>query len=298
MTLRAHNEREYALNLRRFDGGEGGGESSGETGVNSPEVVYGKQPDTQGAGVADQQQETQEADLSAEFHDLVRKGGKYADAFNDRVQHIVQGRVGKMNDLQQRVDGFQPILDALSARYGESDVGRLSELIGADQGFYEDAAADAGVDVPTYLNMQRLERENAQYRQQAEAARESAEAAQQAEAWNAEAEAMAEKYPGFDLMAELEGNETFGRMLQGGVPMEDAYFACHRQDIMTAAQRAAAENESQRVQESLRQGGLRPTESGVSQNASRIVKADPSNLNNADLEEIERRVRAGQRISF
>ncbi len=297
MTLRAQNEREYALNLRRFDGGEGGGESSGETGENSPEVVYGKQPDTQGAGVADQQK-TQEADLSAEFHDLVRKGGKYADAFNDRVQHIVQGRVGKMNDLQQRVDGFQPILDALSARYGESDVGRLSELIGADQGFYEDAAADAGVDVPTYLNMQRLERENAQYRQQAEAARESAEAAQQAEAWNAEADAMVEKYPGFDLMAELEGNETFGRMLQGGVPMEDAYFACHRQDIMMAARRAAAENESQRVQASLRQGGQRMPENGVSQNASRIVKADPSNLTNEDLAEIERRVRRGERIAF
>lgn len=296
MTLRAQNEREYALNLRRFDGGEGG-ESSGETGENSPEVVYGKQPDTQGAGVADQQK-TQEADLSAEFHDLVRKGGKYADAFNDRVQHIVQGRVGKMNDLQQRVDGFQPILDALSARYGESDVGRLSELIGADQGFYEDAAADAGVDVPTYLNMQRLERENAQYRQQAEAARESAEAAQQAEAWNAEADAMVEKYPGFDLMAELEGNETFGRMLQGGVPMEDAYFACHRQDIMMAARRAAAENESQRVQASLRQGGQRMPENGVSQNASRIVKADPSNLTNEDLAEIERRVRRGERIAF
>lgn len=297
MTLRAQNEREYALNLRRFDGGEGGGESSGETGVNSPEVVYGKQSDTQGAGVADQQK-TQEADLSAEFHDLVRKGGKYADAFNDRVQHIVQGRVGKMNDLQQRVDGFQPILDALSARYGESDVGRLSELIGADQGFYEDAAADAGVDVPTYLNMQRLERENAQYRQQAEAARESAEAAQQAEAWNAEADAMVEKYPGFDLMAELEGNETFGRMLQGGVPMEDAYFACHRQDMMKAAQRMAAENESQRVQASLRQGGQRMPENGVSQNASRIVKADPSNLTNEDLAEIERRVRRGERIAF
>lgn len=72
-----------------------------------------------------------------------------------------------------------------------------------------------------------------------------------------------ELYPGFDLVRELQ-NPAFARMTHPrvGIPVEDAYFALHREELQGAAMAAAARKTAQKLSQAIQSGSLRPREAG------------------------------------
>lgn len=323
------------LDLKLFDGGAGAGASAGaaaggegagaaqaeakatpgssrrgKTG-GAEKVVYGRQQaaetpaaagqDGQTAGEGpdaggNQTEETPEQ-RKARFEALI--SGEFKDLFDERAQGIISRRFKQVKGLEEQLSASKPLVDLLAQRYGitDGDPAKLAQAVEADEAYWSEAAEKAGMDVPQYRQMLRLQRENealrqAQLRQQGER-----EAQRQLQAWEQEAGEVKSAYPAFDLAAECRNPQFIG-MLRSGVPMRHAYEVAHLEDIKSSTAQQAAKQTEKQVTENIRAKGARPQENGTAAQGGVIVKSDLSKLTRADREEIARRVARGETIRF
>lgn len=299
-----------AMSLFLFDGGasgasggagEGGAEAGGTNGgpdvaqqAKPGEVVYGKQTAAPDAGEQDQR---------ASFKDLI--SGDYKADFDAEVQRIVGERLKKVKDQGKiladqgkALNAQQPILDALSLRYGTApgDIDALRSAVDRDNSLLEQAAEDAGMSVEQYRQFQQLQRDNAQLRQaqQDYYARQRSE--QQIHSWMEQADAMKQDplLADFDLKTEIDSSPDFLSLLKNGVSVELAYKVLHMNDFLGKATAQAEKT----VTDNIRARGARPQENGAAPKSAVVVKDDVSKLTPADRAEIARRAAMGETITF
>lgn len=323
------------LDLKLFDGAAGAGVSAGAaaggdgTGAAQAEakatpgssrrgktggaekVVYGRQQTAETPATADQdgqtagegpdaggnQTEETPEQRKARFEALI--SGEFKDLFDERAQGIISRRFKQVKGLEEQLSASKPLVDLLAQRYGitDGDPAKLAQAVEADEAYWSEAAEKAGMDVPQYRQMLRLQRENealrqAQLRQQGER-----EAQRQLQAWEQEAGEVKALYQDFDLAAECRNPQFIG-MLRSGVPMRHAYEVAHLEDIKSSTAQQAAKQTEKQVTENIRAKGARPQENGTAAQSGVIVKSDPSKLTRADREEIARRVARGETIRF
>ena len=288
-------------------GGASGGTSaaSADTGADKSggkqTVVYGKQSETaggpdaggQGVGSAGVVTSNAEEALAKEYDELMN--GKFKDLHAKREQELFNRRFKEFKGDRETLEAQSPILDTLMQKYGVSDVADLQKAIDADDGFWEQAAEDAGMSVQQYREFQRMERENAAFKAQQEAAQSQAQADQQVQQWYTEAQALKQQpgFENFDLQVEAD-NPEFVRLLQSGIPVQHAYEVIHMDDIIAAQ----AQQTSKAVVDNIRARGARPAENGTASSNAVIYKADVHKLTAEDRREIARRARKGEQISF
>lgn len=283
------------FDLRLFDDGSS---STGDTATSEPETIYGITDDPAAAGQDTQAANGQTADASsADFDALIRKGGQYEQAFNDRVSSIVQRRIGDSKAMQAQLDGMKPIMEMLQTRYGQTDLAQLQAAIEEDEGFFEEAAMERGMTVEQYKQVSRLERENAAYKAAQEQQAAQLGAQQQQAAWFAEEQAIRAQYPDFDLQTEIQ-NPQFAGILQRGGSVTDAFRLTHYDDLMAAAQQQASNISTQRAAANLRRNAQRPIENGARASNGQRVVSDPSALTDEDFARIREQVRRGVSVRF
>ena len=299
-----------AMSLFLFDGGasgasggagDGGAEAGGTNGgpdvaqqAKPGEVVYGKQTAAPDAGEQDQR---------ASFKDLI--SGDYKADFDAEVQRIVGERLKKVKDQGKiladqgkALNAQQPILDALSLRYGTApgDIDALRSAVDRDNSLLEQAAEEAGMSVEQYRQFQQLQRDNAQLRQaqQDYYARQRSE--QQVHSWMEQADAMKQDplLADFDLKTEIDSSPDFLSLLKNGVSVELAYKVLHMNDFLGKATAQAEKT----VTDNIRARGARPQENGAAPKSAVVVKDDVSKLTTADRAEIARRAAMGETITF
>jgi len=266
-------------------------------------VVYGKQPegtaggpDAGGQGVGSAgvvvTSNAEEA-LNREYDEMMN--GKFKDLHAKREQELFNRRFKEFKGDREALEAQNPIVDTLKQKYGVDSVDDLQKAIEADDSFWEQAAEDAGMSVQQFREYQRMERENAQFRAQQEAAQSQAQADQQVQKWYTEAQALKQQpgFENFDLQAEAD-NPEFVRLLQSGIPVQHAYEVIHMDDIIAAQ----AQQTSKAVVDNIRARGARPAENGTASSSAVIYKADVSKLTAEDRREIARRARKGEQISF
>lgn len=311
---------EWPLNLHLFDGDAGEGAAAAAGGDPEAEpadagrakngrksdlshVQYGKraEPDEMEEDLEEEQaaaaQTTKPVDRNAEFEKLIK--GDYKEAFDTRVQGIIDGRFRDFKTLQEQVGKLQPVMQLLSGRYGvdATDVEALSRAVEEDNSFYEEEAERRGLTVEQLKEMKRIERENEAFRK-AQEERERVEQANRVYAgWMQQAEQAKQIYPAFDFETESR-NKTFTDLLQSGVDVRTAYEVIHKDDILGGAMQYAAQETAKKVTNSVRARAKRPVENGAgAQGASRQV-TDVNKLQKEDIFEILRRVEKGEKISF
>lgn len=271
------------------------GKKTGET-----KVLYGKQPQQDGVEDAAPQGETEPAPDPEEkkkaFQALVR--GEYKDQYTEATQALINKRFGETKALQKQIAETQPLLDLLASRYNvQGNVGDILRAVENDKHYLEAAADEAGMTVDQYRELEDLKRQKADFdrwkaQRQAEMAYQ-----QRMERWNGEAQEVQKTYKGFELQQEVQ-NPAFLAMLRAGVPMKNAYESVHHEELMAAAQQAAAKQMERNVAASVRANGQRPQEAGMSSQPAFTVKSDPSKLSKQDFAEIRRRIERGELISF
>lgn len=314
----------WPLNLQLFDGDAGDGSAVAAGGDQEAEpadagqghgrkgdlshVQYGKRAEPDDGPPEDDEEKPEEeqdaaakktkpADRTAEFEKLIK--GEYKEAFDARVQGIIDGRFRDFKTLQEQVGKLQPVLQLLSGRYGvdTTDVEALSRAVEEDNSFYEEEAERRGLTVEQLKEMKRIERENEAFRK-AQEERERVEQANRVYAgWMQQAEQAKQIYPAFDFETESR-NKTFTDLLQSGVDVRTAYEVIHKDDILGGAMQYAAQETAKKVTNSVRTRAKRPLENGAgAQGASRQV-TDVNKLQKEDIFEILRRVEKGEKISF
>ena len=289
----------WKLNLCLFGegGGEGGGDGAAASGAGNESAAP-----QETAGAAQEQQTAQRTpeERAKAFEELIK--GEYAEEFNQRTQSIVNKRFKETKNLEAQMEKLKPVLNALSAKYGESDHDKLIAAVQADKSFYQDAADAEGMTVEQYQERETL-REKARAYDQMLSERNRLETERQAYAqWDAQSKELKKTYPGFDFAAECRNEatgHTFIKLLGQGVPVEMAYKAIHADELLSGAIQTAVNTTRQRTMETIRAQGMRPDENGVGGSvAVQTKKKDPANMTKAERDEYVRRAARGERITF
>lgn len=310
------HEKLFCLDLRLFDGGEGGdGAAAGEAQDSHSaagdgkranplaDVVYGKQPvsevpeDAQAAAEQGTSDNTEVKDKNAAFEKLIRD--EYKEQFAARTQAIIDKRFKESKALEAQINESKPILDMLAQKYGVSDgdLKKLAEAIEEDDSYYADEAAQRGMTVEQLKQMKKMERENAELKRSVLETQRREEAEKVYGEWLQQAESMKEIYPSFDLGTECQ-DSRFVDLLKNNIDMRTAYEVLHRDEILSGAMQYTAQKVSQQLVNGIKAKGNRPTENGISTQSAAVVKSDVNALTRKDRDEIERRVMRGERISF
>ncbi len=269
-------------------------------------VVYGVEPkeaasDHPKSGT-DVKTETQKAEKPT-FEDLIK--GEYKSDFDARVDGIVKNRLKNAKQAEEQLKSHEPLLQMLAEKYGAdaADVKSLMKALEEDDSFYEEEAIKKGMSVKDLREIKKMQRENAELKSVIDQANRRQEEEHQAKAiysdWLKQSEALKQKFPSFNLEAEMQNPEFVQAMNVRGMTVEKAFMLAHLNEIQPQLMQMTAEKVEQKVVNRIKARNERPAENGTAAyNASVIRKADPRQLDKNDLAEIERRVRAGERISF
>ncbi|MCR4841651.1 MAG: hypothetical protein K5840_00130 [Eubacterium sp.] len=239
------------------------------------------------------------------FDDLIK--GRYKDDYNKKVNAAIRKRFKGQDQLKERLDSMNPMLEVLATRYGmdatdlsKLDIGELVSKVSEDNTFYEDAALQAGMSVEAYKRMHKAEMENARIKQEQQLTSQQFEQRRKFEAFQQAAERVKQIYPGFDLDTEM-ANPEFERLTwQAGVPLQTAYEIMHKDEIITHGMQVATQKTKEMISNNIQSGKARPTENGVKSSgaAAKTEGTSPSTWSKEYRQQIKDRVRAGEKIKL
>ena len=282
----------YVLQLQMFaDGGAEGG-TGGASGETSQDAAGSTGEGTEQDAAAETQQETKTT-----FEELIK--GEYKDDYDKAVQKIMRQRFAKSEARakanEEQLSKVAPILQALASKYGvdATDVDSIAKYVDEDDALYEDAAYKAGMDVNQYKTYVRVMAENQRLVAERQANEQRRAMNEQVQRWRAEEQQIKAEFPAFDLDSLMQ-DERFGRMVQTGVPLRNAYIAMEADHILPEAMSFAARQGARKAQETIAQRGSRPMEGGMSGQAASKVKADVSKLSNAEIAEMAAKIMRGE----
>lgn len=309
--------------LQLFAEGEGGGQTGGETAPDAGEQTLEQlgvpaeliakrakrtphraapaapKQEPQRDAAAEQPEETPAAQKRMTWDEIM------ADPeYNRQMQETVRQRLKDSRGAEERLHALDPAMQVLAQRYGLKDAAdskALAKAILEDNSFYEDKAAQMGVEPDVARRIDQMERfekqreEEAQRSEQEKAMREHFRSLAEQEA------ELKKTVPDFNLQKELQ-NPTFLRMTApgSGLRVADVYFALHRQELQDAARKQAAQEAAQKISASVRAGSNRPVENGVSSQAPSTGSIDYAHMTRAQRqafkEEILRAAARGEKI--
>lgn len=276
----------YEMNLRLFDG-EGGAAGTAAAGATTTGAEAGA------AG-------GESRDFNAEFDTMVK--GEYKDAFDARVQKIVQGRLKNSKQTESKLKDAEGLLAMVGERYNldGKDFAALKAALEGDRQYLEAEALEKGMTVEQLAQFKKMERENKAFQEQIAQDRQRQEFEQKFAGWTQEAEQLKGKFPELDLAAEFD-NPEFVRMLDHGISVGTAYQAVHFDDLMGGALQHTAATTERKVLDSIRARGVRPAENGASgSSGAREKPIDVTKLTKQQRNELIERARRNpdERITF
>lgn len=298
------NIEKFKVHLHMFDGAGEGGTASADGSAPSEDgekerarVEYGRSPETPSNDhVGDDHQEPEaKADPDKEFEELIK--GRFKDQYAQRVQSAIQTRFKNNQDNEKLVDRYRDATSILYQRYGleDDDIEGLEYAISHDEGLFAAEAEAEGLTVQKYMEMQRQQAEAERAKSMLAAMQQEQEKQQFIAQLEAEAEELKEIFPNFDLAMESE-NEEFREKINKGYSVRDAFLTAHMGDILNGGFDMARQEEQTRMVQQINQRQSRPPENASRSTPSVVRKADPSKWTDEDMDEVERRVYAGERI--
>ena len=319
------------LNLQLFAGegaGDGGGEgaATGENAVDAgqqrlrelgvPEDKIRKRAQKSAAKVPvgaartapkQEQQQTTEQAAAAENPTEEPKTGAPArmsweeimadPEYNEQMQKTVQSRLRGAKGAEETLGKLMPALELLARKHGQDpakmDFDALAKAISNDESYYEDKALEMGVDIETAMKVDNEERDTARKQRQEQQTIEEQKIQQHLQKLEQQGEAMKAKFPNFDLRKELQ-NPYFMRMTSPnvGISVEDAYFAVHRNEIMTAGMQVAAQKTAQKMSNAIQAGSRRPQENGTTGQAPSVTTFDYRTASKQQRDALKQQIRA------
>lgn len=273
-----------------------------QTGGDVSQVVYGKVNNQDLANPNDigATNDITQADKQKAFDEMIKKGGEYFEEFSKRTQDIINKRFKETKGLEETLKSHESILGLLAAKYGvdANDPKALEDALNNDTALFEDAAFKEGLTPEQYRHKLQLEQENARLKAAQDEMEQQRGVNQIYSQWLEESLAVGEKYGvEIDLGVECQ-NPQMTQLLAAGVPFEGAYKVVHFDEMLGAGMAATASKVSEAMVNNIQSRSRRPAENGTQSASSTIFKADPSKFTIADLDEIKRRVAAGEEIAL
>ena len=284
-------EIDFAENFKKYFGGD--------PGPAAPDTRAKAQSAAQDAAAENKQETVQEGPAAetqphenpdTDFEGLIK--GKFKDAFNKRVQGIINERFKNANAKQAQqeaqhkafVEAVGPYLRKLGVK-DPNDLEAIRQAALDDATNFRDAAIEQNKTIEEmrqqYLNDKKTAEEKAlkdeqlrQLQNQQRAAAEQARRRNVFAGWEAEAEQIRESDPTFDLKNEIRNNEEFRKALNAGMGVKFAYNATHFDERMAATAGAVARQTAINTAQNLAANRARPAEGGLKQGAAAQARID------------------------
>ena len=270
----------------------------GQTGA-QPAQIQQAQP----AQIRPEQTDSQEsvpAEQTAEEKWEALKKGEYKEMYGRDVQNAIRDRFKNQSDAQQKLDGMQPMLQALMKKAGAESVEELQELILNDDSLYEDEAEARGMTVEQYKHMKELEDEHARNEAEKQQREQHQMLQNHVATVRQQAEELKQMFPGFDLDKEMT-NPDFVRMtMPGQLSVKQAYMALHGDELIPQLMTYGMDRAKEQIGQTIQAQRQRPAEgamSGKSQQAAE-PKIDPAKLTRKEREMYKKLARQGYYVSF
>ena len=202
--------------------------------------------------------------------------------YNKQMQQTVQGRLRGAKVAEDNMSKLAPALELLARKHGQDpakiDYDALAKAISEDSSYYEDKALEMGVPVETAMKIDQAERDTARQQRLEQQTIEQQKLQRHFQGLQQQGQAMKAKFPDFDLQKELQ-NPAFLRMTSPnvGISVEDAYFAVHRNEIMSAGMQVTAQKTAQKISNDIQAGSRRPREAGTTGQAPSVTTFDYKN---------------------
>ncbi len=222
------------------------------------------------------------------------------------IEGIIKDRLKKSSkensDLNSKLKALAPIIEANAKKYGvdASDYDAIVKAFEDDDDNLRQEAYEREMSVEQLKEIKGIEKENRSLREVKEEhermlreAEDERKRQEQIDKWNAEAAKLKQIYPSFNPTTELQ-NEKFARLLGLGVDMRTCYEIAHKDEIMRGAMQYTADKTAEKIANSVRANGARPSENGLSSQAAAVSQRDVSKMSRADIEAIKERVRSGE----
>ena len=192
------------------------------------------------------------------------KKGEFAELYGRDVQSAVQDRFRNQADLTAQMKQLEPMLAVLRERAGVKSNEELISHVMDDDSLYEEAANEAGMTVAAYKEFKKLEAQRDEMQQREEESLQKQMVQDHIQKLVLQAEELKKQYPEFDLREELK-NERFFKMTspEGGVPVADAFFAIHHNELAPQMMAYGMERAKQQMGQTLQAQRSRPMEGAM-----------------------------------
>jgi hypothetical protein len=216
--------------------------------------------------------------------------------YNKQMQLVIQSRLRSAKTAEENLSKLTPAIELLARRYDldaqNMDYDALTKAINDDDSYYEDMALEMGVTTETAREIDTMRRDLARKKAEEEKAIEEQRLRNHYDSLERQSEKMKNVFPNFDLQKELK-NPAFFRMTSpsGGVSVEDAYYAVHREEIQAASMQVAAQMTAQKISNSIQAGSRRPDEAGASSQAPSVTTFDYRNASAEQRIALKKRIR-------
>ena len=209
------------------------------------------------------------------FKELLEENPDY----NREVQSIVQARLRTAKVAEDNLSKLMPALEVLARKYGQDptkiDYDALSKAIHDEDEYYEDKALEKGISIAAAKEIDQRERQTVREQARQALAMQEQQFADHIRNLEQQGEKLKAQFPNFDLRKELQ-DPRFQRMTSpsGGLSVEDAYYAIHRQEIQAAAMQATQRQTAAKLSKSIQSGKHRPAENGTASQAPSVTTFD------------------------
>ena len=274
----------WHLMLQRF--GEGGDAGGADSGGNSPD-----------AG------DNNEMDFDAFLAQNPKYKGEHERRVKESTDKAIKGRFRKTDAFQQAVN---PLLASIASQYGiqagedgSYDIQALSDAYNGDASRFEAEAMERGLSVDQVRKEHSDRQELEMYRAQKKARETEENRMALIQRVDRSIQEAAKEFPGVDFMGELNGNPRFRDLVySGALSAGEAYRALHGKEVEGAAMQYTAQKTREGVAAAVAAGKSRPTEGAAGGAVAQQTAIDPAKLTKAQREEIHKRVRLGERVTF
>ena len=266
--------------------GTGEGGQTGETGTAAVSQSGEGNPAAEGNNARSQE------DIAKSFDEMIN--GEYKDAFDNRVQTILKGRLAETKDAAKRLEKITPMIESLAERYGvkADDLEGIMKAVEEDDDWLEEEALRQNKTVEELKAKRKADREIGQLRKQID----QLNVQRAFEELRAQEKEVRKIYPDFDAQKELK-NPLFETLLRSPlVDMKTAYEIVHKDETLRKAVEQAERNTEKRVTDSIMANGMRPQENGNASQGASSTKSDVSKLTAAQRQEMIARAARGERI--
>lgn len=210
------------------------------------------------------------------------------------VEDIVKGRLknsnGRYQEVQSKLDAYNPLMDTLRARYGTDDITSIIESINNDDGYIRNEAERRGLSPEATRTILQLEREKAKLAAERDAEEKDRQWREQVGKWRNEEKKLREEFPAFSLDDEFE-DPDFRAMLANGLSVRRAYMGLHADDIIQGSIQYAVERGMEIQADNVRANRARPSENALSSQGPITTRKKIADMSDDEFAALEEKVR-------